>query len=244
MTKLAVVNASTLVSDNDVKTAWLAVKNQTWYHFCPNWGDRFVDSVFVPKGGAVPEECYPIYVLDSPDVASALGYHTEDPGGKVYGRVFAQPVLSNGGTALSGSLSISAVLSHEVLEAIADLHVNLWADRDAASQVAFEVGDPVESDFYSVHSADASGHTVMVSVSNFVLPAWFDPLAATPGRFDYMNKTAGPFQMSTGGYTVVRDLATGKVTQVFGSKEAEDYHSLTKPAHSSARSVKRILSGT
>ena len=240
MTKYAVVNQSTLVTDTDVQTMWLAVKNQLFYHAAPAWERSFVDSVFVPKGGVVPSDAFPIYILDNPDVANALGYHSEDPGGKIYGRVFAQPVLSNGGTALSGSLSVSAVLSHEVLEFFVDKHIQLWADRLDGTMVAYEVGDPVENDSYHVHAQTPTGETVLVSVSNFVLDAWFDAQATAPGtKYDWMGTVTAPLQMTKGGYGVILDTASGKTSQIFGSMEHKAFHNVVKPFHLAARSVRR-----
>lgn len=235
MKRYAVVNASTVVKDADVQTMWLAVKNQLFYHVCPAWNRPFMDSVFVTKGGTVPADCYPIYILDNADVAGALGYHTEDPGGNIYSRVFAQTVLSNNGTVLSGALSVSACLSHETVELFVDRGCNLWAQYDQTHMVAYEACDPVENDSYNVH---ANGQ--LVGVSNFVLDPWFDAQQTEPGvQYDWMKKLTKPLTMTTGGYLVLLDCTTNQSSQVFGSKEAEVLHKTFKPAHPAARSVRR-----
>jgi hypothetical protein len=240
MNKYAIVNASTLVSDSDVQTMWRAVKDQIFYQVAPAWGRDFMDSTFVAKGGTVPAGAYPIYVLDNPDVADALGYHTEDPQGNVYGRVFAQPVLDNHGTALSGELSVSSVLSHEVIEFFIDIHCNEWADRGDGTMVAYEACDPVENDSYLVHPVIGS-KVVPVSVSNFVLDKWFDCQSPTTGiQFDWLKKLSAPLTMTAGGYQVVLDTTTGKTTQVFASRIAETLHNAIKPMHVSARSSRRL----
>ena len=239
-TKLAVINKSTLVSDADAKTMWLACKNQMYYHAAPLLHKRFMDSVFVPRGGVQPKNTFPIVLLDDPDQAGALGYHTEDPNGQVWGRVFARPVLQSGGTALHGDLSVSSVLSHEMLETFADLNVNLWSDRMDGTMVAVEVCDPVENDSYEVNSLDANGLTVQVSVSNFVLNEWFDPQAAPTSRFDYMKRVHQPLTMSPGGYIVVLNYQTGEVSQVFGSHEGKQMHMMKKPAHPASRALRRM----
>jgi hypothetical protein len=238
--RYAVVNASTKCTDLEVETMALAVKNQLFYHVAPAWGKAFMDSVFVPTGGTVPADCYPIYILDNADVAGALGYHTEDPGGNIYGRVFAGTVLSApGGTVLSGSVSVSACLSHEVMEFFVDKGCNLWAQYDATHMVAYEVGDPVENDSYNVH-ATVKGVTSQVAVSNFVLDAWFDGQQTEPGvRFDWMNRVTAPLKMTSGGYLVLMDTTTGQTSQVFGSKEAETLHNQMKPAHPATRAARR-----
>lgn len=240
-TKYAVVNQSTSIHDRDAELMWRATKDQLYYHVAPAWERKFIDSVFVPSTGQVPADCYPIYLLDSPDVADALGYHTEDPGGKIYGRVFADPVLKNGGTVLQGSLSVSAVLSHEVIEFFVDRHCQLWADRGDGTLVAYEACDPVENDSYIVRPYDpTTKKTVEVSVSNFVLDAWFDVQATAPGtQYDWLKKCTAPLQMTHGGYLVVLNASTGQTSQVYGSHEAALRHMAIKPFHVAARSARR-----
>lgn len=218
-----------------------ACQFQMTYHASKQLGRSAWKLVFVGKGATAPSSAFPIVIMDDPDQANALGYHTEDPDGKVWGRVFVKPVLSNGGSALRGSLSVSAVLSHEVLETFADRSVNYWADRmDNKTMVALEVADPVENDAYDVSVPDATGTKVPVAVSNFVTDAWFDPQANLATLRDHMKRTPGPLQMSSGGYIVVMNYTTGKVSQLFGSKEAEDMHNLKKPAHPASRVARRF----
>ncbi len=103
------------------------------------------------------------------------------------------------------------------------------------TMIALEVGDPVENDSYEIKISKKP-----VAVSNFVLDAWFDPQASLTTQRDYMNVTSGPMQMSAGGYMVVLDYNTGKVTEVFGSKEAKDIHEAKKPAHPASRTARRM----
>jgi hypothetical protein len=142
-----------------------------------------VPSIRVARG--VPVGSVPLLIVDNPDVANALGYHDVDPRGMPYGRVFVDPVLDNGGSALGDkgdpSLSVSAVLSHEVLEWWYDPACNDWADRGRTS-VAKELCDPVEADWYRIDG---------VAVSNYVLPAWFNPLDKV-GPFDRLGKLTKP----------------------------------------------------
>ena len=241
--KYAVVNRSTLVSDADCYTMWRATSEQLRLHVAPAWGMLPMESVFVTTAGQVPEGYYPVYVLDDPDMANALGYHTEDPGGKVYGRVFAAPVLKSGGTVLTGDSSVSATLSHEVIELFVDISVNLWADRGDNTLVAFEAADPVEQDSYAIRVPDSTGQLVDVSVSNFVLQAWFDAEATAPGtQYDWLRKVAAPLQMTAGGYVVVWDLATGKVDQVFASEAGRQRFAALRPKHPSGRAARRMAS--
>ena len=103
-----------------MKVAVSAVAHQLRYHAAPAWGKSPVPVVFTSNPQDAQPGTYVIGILDDSDQANALGWHTEDAQGRVYGRVFASPVLDNGGNALTRSLSVASVLSHEVLEAFID----------------------------------------------------------------------------------------------------------------------------
>lgn len=199
-------------------------------HFCPAWGKQAA----TVRGAADDKHMQPgdclIGIFDHADAAGALGYHDESPGGHVYGKVFVDVTLQQGGGLLTGDCALSSVLSHEVLEAAADAFCNFWADMSDGSQAALEVGDPVESDSYPIV---VSG--VQVNVSNFVYPAWFNEQPATGTRFDRMGKTTAPFTMTPGGYMIVRKAGVAK--QVYGA----EYPTWKLPgkAHSAARSARR-----
>jgi hypothetical protein len=207
---IAVVNKSTLVTDADVAVMVRAVGYQLRHHAAPAWGIPPMSVRHVDDEIAAPAGSCVIAILDDADQAGDLGWHTEGPGGVVYGRVFARPVLDNGGHALDGDLSVSSVLSHEVLETAFDRHVNLWADAGAVSY-AYEVCDPVESDSYPV---TVNRRTAMVS--NFVTPAWFDANAAAGEQLDWLGKLTRPFQLGDGGYVIT--MRDGKVSQTFADR--------------------------
>lgn len=208
MTMIYVVNASSLVSDGDVALMARACASQLRYHAAPAWALAPIPVVYLPARDAAAPGSYVITVMDDSDQAGTLGWHTEESG-VIYGRVFARPVLEHGGAALSGPLSISSVMSHEVLETFCDPRVNLWADDGKGTLYAYESGDPVEGDSYPV---TVSQHEVMVS--NFVTPQWFD--AQSAGPFDYMHKLVRPFSMTTGGY--VTTMTEGRVNQHYGEQ--------------------------
>jgi hypothetical protein len=214
---VAVQNHSTRVSDADVSLMVRAVAHQVRYDVAPAWGSKTAAVVFVPVGSAVPAGSYVITVYDDADQADALGYHTEDENGTIYGKVFVSPVLDNGGTVSVGELSVSAVLSHEVLETFADPHVQLWSSDGTDGLYAYEICDAVEDGAYAVHIAGKR-----VSVSNFVLPAWFDSQTPAGERVDFLGQLSRPFEISQGGYAVKITLGKDtKVDQVFGERFPE-----------------------
>jgi hypothetical protein len=214
---VVVQNHSTRVTDADAALMVRAVAHQVRYDVAPAWGSKTASVVFLPKGAAVPAGSYAIGLYDTADQADALGYHSEEADGTVYGKVFASPVLDNGGTVLVGELSVAAVLSHEVLETFVDPHVQLWASDGGDSLYAYEACDAVEDTAYVVH---VGGKTV--SVSNFVLPAYFDAQAPAGTRVDYLARLSRPFEISKGGYAVKITLGkSSKVDQVFGDRFPE-----------------------
>ncbi len=240
-TKYAVVNRSTLVSDDDCYTMWRVVDAQLRLHVAPAWERLPMESVFVTTAGQVPDGYYPIYVMDDPDITHVLGYHTEDSGGQFYGRVFASIILKAGGAILAGDGSVSAILSHEVIELFINRSCNLWSDRGDNTLVAYEVVDPVEHDTYVISVTDLAGQLTNVSVSNFVLEAWFDTKATAAGtQYDWLRRVTAPLQMTAGGYTVVWDTTTGRVDQVFADQMSQQRFGVLRPKHLSGR-VARLL---
>lgn len=238
-TTIAVLNKSTLLSDADASTMASACQFQVTHHLAPLSARGGWKVIFFGKGQVVPPVDFQIVIMDDPDQANALGYHTEDPDGKVWGRVFVKPVLDNGGSALKGALSVSAVLSHEVCETFCDKSVNMWVDRMDGTMVALEVCDPVENDSYTVTVTAPDGSHQVVSVSNFVTYAWFDKQAPAGSRFDFLHNVHAPLTMSPGGYMVVMDVHRAKVTEVFGSTHGEEEHKKKKPHHVASRTARR-----
>jgi hypothetical protein len=230
--QICVVNKSTLVPAAAFDQMVKAVASQLWYHAAPAWGRVPTLTKAIANEDAAPPGSTVILLMDDADQAGALGYHSEDAQGRVFGRVFARPSLSNGGTVLGGPNSVSGVLSHEVLEAFIDPTCMLWSDRgDEKQTVAYEVADPVEDEGYPVTIAGAT-----TFVSNFVTPAWFDPQAKA-GPYDHMGTIQTPLTLSKGGYVVVL-AANGQPQNIFGQERAA-WRSATKESPLS-RTAKRL----
>jgi hypothetical protein len=226
-----VINKSSLLNSKDFSSAFEACKIQLEQHVSPLWNKGAWNLV-----SNQPESVgYPIVILDDPDQAGALGYHTETPSGKIWGRVFVRPIVNRKGQMLYGPLSVSSVLSHEIMEAYCDPDVNLWAMRLDGVMVAYEIADPVENDFYEISISDGT----KVSVSNFVLPSWFDARPPEGARFDYMSKVTQSFTMSKYGYMVTLNPRTGVISNVFGSMESKRMHSSRQSLHEAARSSRK-----
>lgn len=198
-----IVNKSTLVSDADVTTMTAAVDKQMHQHVEPVWSLPRIPVAFTtkpPKGARV------IVLVDTADDPQALGYHTE-VGAVQSGVVGCKPELDQGAHPLTGPYSVASILSHEVLEMAVDGRCNLWADSGRGLLVAYEVGDPVQSDWYLIDG---------VSVSNFVWPGWFDPNTPHGTQLDQMHLCHAPFELRRHGYWI--QMHGGQVTQRFGAE--------------------------
>jgi hypothetical protein len=209
--QVVVTNKSTRVDDADAKKMTEAVAKQVKQDFSPAWAIPANSVTFQPSDAASPAGGAVLTIVDNPDQPGVLGWHTEGEDATIFGYVFASPVLDNGGEVLSGATyTVAATLSHEVLETIADPHVNLWATGPEGYVVSQEVCDPVENGSYDIDG---------VSVSNFVTPAWFDAQASAGTKLDHLGQVSKPFEIASGGYYV--HFKGGKPTQVFGEDVPE-----------------------
>ena len=204
---IAVLNKSTLVANNDVSEMTQAVHEQVRMDAAPHWDRAPAAIVFYTDPDLVPADAHGITIVDTiqDQPKGVLGFHTEGPGGKIWGVVAAKPALDHGGRATTGDWSVSSLLSHEVLEMFVDPNCNLWADDAKGSVYSLEVCDPVEAPTYTVRG---------ISVCNFVTPAWFDPRARATAQFDKLGELSAAFSIARGGYVVYE--SAGEVHQQFG----------------------------
>lgn len=205
------VNKSTNVSDADVAAMAAACSKQLAQHVAPAHFVTAAPVLFLGKGAQPPvKQARIIAVQDTCDDPEALGYHTEDGTEHIWGVVGTKAVLDQGAKALTGPYSVSSVVSHEVCEMFMDPFCSGWFDSGQGWLVAYELCDPVQSDWYTIDG---------VAVSNFVTGPWFNPMAARTTKLDFMGKLTRPFSMSKGGYLV--QMREGKVTQKFGAQMPE-----------------------
>lgn len=165
-------------------------------------------------------------ILDSlPAVPGAVAYH--DTTGAAVPVVFL--ARSQCTSVMAGSSSISAALSHEVAETIGDPSCNEWVDDMRGHEWAHELCDAVQEWGYTING---------VAVSDFVLPAFFEPGAGGPYNFGALQggpKLSAPFATAPGGYQIQRTSGGGEV-QVTGQIAP---HRLSKKAHWSSRTYRR-----
>lgn len=208
---IAVLNQSTLITNDQVSTMTRAIAHQVKLDAAPIWDRSPAAVIYYRNPADVPPNAHVITVVDTiqDQPKGVLGFHTEDKGGRLWGVVAAKPELDAHGQALTGDWSVSSVLSHEVLELFIDPNCNLWATDNKGKVYSFEVCDPVEAPTYDVDG---------VSVSNFVTPAWFDPLAEQKAttQFDKLGLLKASFSILKGGYVVY--ATESHEHQTFGDK--------------------------
>jgi hypothetical protein len=216
---IAVINNSTLVTNDQVNTMCQAIQIQFNLHVLPAWNIRSCTIQFFPNPKLVPGWAWSIFVIDNDaQVQGALGFHVED-NDKIDGYVMCKPILDNGGTALvfdpknTQQYTVSGTLSHEAIEMVGDRFTNTFMDNGNISW-CMELCDPVEQIGYGIQ---ANG--INVSVSDFVFPSFFNPNATLPQNvpFNYLNTLKTPFSILPGGYAIQRTGGPGTETQVFGA---------------------------
>lgn len=217
MVLIAVKNESTL-NDTDVATMCAAIQKQITLHVAPAWDGRTCTVKFYASGKKIPGYAWVVSVLNDSTQAGALGYHSED-NDAIDAFIFIKPVLDNGGVVLYDSknpqnVSVSSVLSHEIVEMFGDRFANTYCD-DGSKTWALELCDPVEGNSYSI-----SVNGVMVSLSDFVFPNFFNPeaIASVNMPFNYMKTLTKPFVLDKGGYAIVRTGGPGTEKQIFGEE--------------------------
>jgi hypothetical protein len=190
MPQIAVLNRTTVMKDSEVKAIVAALQTQVSRDFVKYWG-LDAELQFFGSAKAAPKSSWWLSVLDDSDQADALGYHDVTSSGLPLGKAFAKSDIDSG-------LKPSVTISHELLEMLADPEINLAA-QVGDRIYAYEVCDPCE--------ADAVGYKIgEVLVSDFVTPAWFQPVPRPGGPFDFQEKIKKPLALLPGGYLQYLEL--------------------------------------
>jgi len=197
--KIAVINASTVLKDSDVKAVVPALQTQVHRDFAAAWGID-ADLTVVAKDSKPPAGSWWLVILDDSDQAGALGYHDLTGAGLPLGKVFA-------GSDLKLGYQWTVTASHELLEMLADPDINLTAFVESSDKAgvlyAYEVCDACE--------ADEFGYKINGTlVSDFVYPAWFESFRKKSStQFDHGKRIKKPFGLLKGGYIGVYDVIAG-----------------------------------
>jgi hypothetical protein len=197
--KVAVINQSKSLSDDDVKQAVPALQAQVHHDFAPVWGID-AELKFVPSNSEPPAGSWWLVIFDNSDQPGALGYHDLTSEGLPLGKVFA-------GTDMQYGLNWTITASHELLEMLADPDIDLTVfvqpDDQTGRIYAYEICDACEADNY--------GYAINgTMVSDFVYPAWFESFRASNStQFDKQDQIHKPFDLLAGGYIGIYDVTSG-----------------------------------
>lgn len=202
-----------------------ALQVQVYRDFGPFWQVAGMPMQVFKSIEDIPKDnqAAPLIVFDDPDQSGALGWHSVDPNGRAYGKVFWDVIKRHGGTLMTSADSLSVTLSHEVLEMIGDPYITWWADMPDGGQECLEVCDRVQADAYAVDG---------VMLSNFVGPRAF---RNGDGPYDFMRLLTSPWEIREGGYAIRK--YNGRITNVWSAGFPEWQKTLKE--HPAARTARR-----
>jgi len=193
---IACINKATVSLGTNFDALIAALQKFVEHAFAPIWGThaRLVTAAdFIPGAWA-------LVFLDDADVQGALGYHDLTPDGLPLSKVFVK-------TTIADKQKVSVTACHEVAEMLVDPAINLWAEAPDGTLYAYEMSDAVEEVEFEIDG---------IAMSDFVYPAYFEGFRKPKSaQFDYAKKVTKPFQLLSGGYSIV--MKGGKVSQIFGS---------------------------
>lgn len=200
MLNVGFLNVSTVVTAAQLTQCVAALQLQAGQDFGSIYGIDVNLPVITDPAVLGPKD-WLVVVSDDADQAGALGYHQLTAQGQPLGKVFAR-------TSQQAGDNWTVTASHELLEMLADPWASLICQGADNVLRAFEVCDPVEDDSLGYQLDGGFGP---VTVSDFVLPAWFN---SAPGPFDFKGHVTAPLQILPNGY--IGELINGVWTQVTG----------------------------
>jgi len=181
---IAIVNDTSLLTDAAVLPVVAAIQKQIDLDFGPAW-NVFARLEAIPHGHVPQLGSWVVVLRDECDAPGALGYHTDET--LPWGLVGVQ-------VAIEEHMAWSSVLSHEVLEMMADPWATLC--YQAGDRLyAYEICDPTEGLPYAIDG---------VQVENFILPNWFR--RGSSGPWDHCQRLTSPLALGPGGYDSFTDI--------------------------------------
>jgi hypothetical protein len=196
--QVAIVSFSEQTDPDDVTRVAIALNRQVMDDFAPIWRvPAMVHAVSATT--MLPFNSYLLMILDDIEAPEGItGFHTLDSG---------RPVAL-----IQYSHSWSLAASHELLEMLVDPTGNLYrtakAPGDSPHKVDYlvEVCDPCQ--------APQDYHVNSVLVSDFITPAYYDPVAAPGARYSFTGAVRAPRTLLHGGYLTYREPGTRQLFEV------------------------------
>jgi hypothetical protein len=188
--RVAVINLSTLVSDDEATAAMGALQTQVRRDFAPAWGID-AELSFIGKQADAPPGSWRLVIEDDSRYAGAVCYHTLTNEGLPEVRVAVR-------AARQAQWEWTMAASHDLLEMLANPRLNTTifdsADGRKGRLYIREICDPVSS-------ARLAYQIDGTTVSNFVYPAWFESFRKPSStQFDQRGHVNSPFEVAPGSY--------------------------------------------
>jgi hypothetical protein len=238
---VAIVSLTSDIPMRSVLQAAAAVQKQITRDFTPFWGLRATVDVFEDLE-SMPSDYHPVILFgDAEELAGRLDF--------AVGREYAAQLIDDFERDRMAGLHLNAftrqpfalvevndawsvVLSHEVLELIADPYGNrlVAAARpgDPSRRVKYllEICDPCQGVWYPVNG---------VPVADFYTPRYFDPVEVDQTRFSFTGALKRPLQILPGGYLSWIDPSDSGLYRLDeGQREPELIADLAQLARSTA----------
>jgi hypothetical protein len=221
---VALVSDTDTVSKQEITRVAAALDKQVTGDFGPLWGVRAtVDPVF--SLGDISVGYWRIVLRDRIKAPGADGFHKDR---------FGQPFAL---MAMSDSWSLTA--SHECLEMLADSfgdrRVPGPSIKRGQERVSYlvEVCDLPESDEFAYTVYD-------VLVSDFITPAFYDPVKVEGVRYSFTGAVKHPRQVLEGGYISWRNQTNEHIEQLFVTNGKKEFVDLGV-WHPSSKSVREFV---
>jgi hypothetical protein len=237
---VALVALNNAIPPRELQQAGAAVQKQLVRDFLPAWGLRATLDTFHDLA-SVPTDYLQVIVFDDPEDLRSLDTKVGPEHAARLVDGFERGILTglhlNGFTREPFALvqatdAWSVVLSHEVLEMVADPFGNRLIaaahPQDASQRVKYllEVCDPCQAIWYPVNG---------VPVSDFYLPRYFDPVAVDRMRYSFTGEIGKPLEILPGGYLTWVDPDDSHLyTLTYGDARPQEVARLVELAASTA----------
>jgi hypothetical protein len=225
-THIALVSEDDAVPARELMRVAAALDKQVTRDFGPLWGVlATVDPVLGFED--IPVDSWPIIIRDRKGIRGADGIHKDRRG---------QPFAL---VALTDSWSLTA--SHECLEMLADPFGDRMVPgpslKKGQGRVSYlvEVCDPPESAEFAYTVND-------VLVSDFITPAYYDPVKSSGVRYSFTGAVEHPRQVLEGGYISWRNQTNEHIEQLVVSNGKNEFRDLGV-WHPSTRSMREFVDG-
>jgi len=227
--RVAVMNESATISDDEARAAVAALQTQLNRDFAPIWGVG-AELAFIARGALATPGSWRLVVEDNSRYPSVVSYHTLTEEGLPEVRVAVREAKEN-------HWAWTMAASHDLMEMLVNprLNVTIFDSADGRTGRLYirEICDPVSS-------AKLAYVIDGVIVSNFVYPAWFERFnMQDSAKFDHCGRLNAPFQVAPGSYVNFSEVTQSSGWRSHFESEAAVEPDSTKRAKQPSSEAKR-----